>query len=139
MGKHAQGDVQTDKTRESVVEFVQELRGIAGARPVSATELEHARQGLIRNYAADFGTNHDVAQRIAELWSRRGSMDELAQETDGLGRATLPEVHEAARRYAAPSNSTLLLIGDRARIETPLRALKLGDVTIVDSEGRPAP
>src|SRR6185312_15416408 len=39
----ATGGVQTDKTRESVVELMKELKGIAGARPIGAKELEDAR------------------------------------------------------------------------------------------------
>jgi predicted Zn-dependent peptidase len=131
--------VQTDKTRESVVEFQNELRGISGARPITATELENARLGLIRNYAAGFGANADVTRRIAELWSRRWPMDELVRETDGLQRASLAEVLAAAKRYGAPGASTLLLVGDRAKLEAPLRALKLGELLVTDREGRPVP
>jgi zinc protease len=133
----AQGAVQTDKTKESVVEFVKELRGIAGARPISNQELEDARSSLVRNYAAGFGTNLDVARRIAELWSRRWPMAELAHELEALQHASLATVQAAAKRYAVPADASLLLIGDRKKIEAPVRALKLGDVIVVDMEGKP--
>ena len=133
----ALGAVQTDKTKESVVELVKELRALTGDRPISAKEVEEARLGLIRNYAAGFGTNVDVAARVSDLWSRRWPMSELDREPTELERATLPEVVAAAKKYAVPADATLLLIGDRAKIEAGVRALKLGDVVVVDVEGKP--
>jgi zinc protease len=134
-----EGAVQTDKTRESVIEFVKELQGLAGARPIAPQELEDARLGLLRNYAAGFGTNNDVINRLALLWGRRWPMEELEREPEGLARAPLAEVQAAARRYAVPAQAGLLLVGDRAKIEAGVRALKLGEVLVVDAEGRPLP
>lgn len=133
----AQGAVATDKTKESVIEFVKELRGIARERPISAGELESARLAIVRNYAAAFGTCLEVAGRIVELWSRRWPLEELALEPDNLRRATLAEVQAAAQRYARPADSTLLLVGDRHKIESAVRALGVGEVSVVDVEGRP--
>jgi zinc protease len=133
----ANGSVQTDKTRESVVELVKEMRGVAGARPIAARELEDARLGLIRNYAAGFGTNLEVARRIADLWSKRWSLDELMREPEELQRASLASVQAAAKRYALPAESALLLVGDRSKIEGPVRALALGEVVVVDAFGKP--
>jgi hypothetical protein len=63
------------------------------------TELEDARLGLVRNYAAGFGTNLGVARRIAALWSRRWPLEELAREPEQLQRTSLAEVQAAAQRY----------------------------------------
>ena len=132
-----QGAVQTDKTKESVVEFVKELKGLAGARPIAAAELEDARLGLIRNYATGFATNADVASQVYDLWSRRWPIAELDREPEELGKAKLADVQAAARRYAVPTAATLLLVGDRAKIEPGLRALGVGEVIVVDVEGNP--
>jgi zinc protease len=133
----ATGGVQTDKTRESVVELRKELDGIAGARPIGPQELEDARLGRIRNYAAGFATNDDIVARVAELWSRRWPMDELQREPLELQKAALAGVQAAARRYAVPADSSLLLIGDRGKIEGGVRSLHAGDVIVVDAEGNP--
>ena len=132
-----QGAVQTDKTRESVVEFEKELSGLAGGKAIGAKELDEARLGLIRNYAAGFGTNSDVALRVADLWSRRWPLAELEREPGELERASLADVQAAAKRYAVPADATLVLIGDRAKIEAGVRALNVGDVLVVDAEGSP--
>ncbi|MGZ3443028.1 MAG: M16 family metallopeptidase, partial [Polyangia bacterium] len=127
----ATGGVQTDKTRESVVELFKELKGLAGARPIAPKELEDARLGRIRNYAAGFATNDDIIWRVSEIWSRRWSMDELQREPTGLASAVLAAVQAAAQRYAVPADSSLLLIGDRGKIENCVRSLHAGDVIVV--------
>ena len=98
--------------------------------------LEDARLAVLRGYAANFGTNRDVAAQIAELWSRRWPMEELVREPQGMARATLSEVQAAAKRYANP-DATLVLVGDRHKIESGVRALNLGEVIAVDAEGQP--
>lgn len=134
---HALGSVQTDATAPSITEFVKEQRGLAGAMPIEAKELENARLGVLRNYAADFDQNLSVANRIRDLWSRRWPIDELAQEQAALQRATLKDVQAAAKQYAVPTEASFLLIGDRSKIEAKLRALKVAEVIIVDAQGRP--
>lgn len=137
MGWIGQGAVQTDKTTESAVEFVKELKGIAGDRAITAAELDNARLGLIRNYAAGFGTNNDIAFRIADLWTMRWPMTELEREPAELARVPLVDVAAAAKRYAVPADATLLLVGDRAKIEAGVRSLEFGEIVILDVEGRP--
>ena len=65
----ARGSVQTDKTKESVVEFEKELRFIAGEKPVSDKELASAKQTLLRGYAQQFESLSRVSGQIAQLWS----------------------------------------------------------------------
>jgi zinc protease len=134
---HVLGSVQTDATAPSITELVKEQRGLAGAIPIEAKELENARLGLLRNYAADFDENLSVAKRICDLWSRRWPIEELAQEQAGLQRATLKEVQAAAKQYAVATQASFLLVGDRSKIEAKLRALKVADVIVVDAQGRP--
>jgi hypothetical protein len=64
-------------------------------------------------------------------------MSELQDETSGLERATLAAVNAAAKKYAVPATTMMLLVGDRSKIEAGVRELKLGDVVILDAEGKP--
>ncbi|MDQ3674601.1 MAG: insulinase family protein, partial [Gemmatimonadota bacterium] len=50
----ASAGVQTAVTRESVAEFLKELRGIRGEIPVTAEELETAKQGLTLGFPRSF-------------------------------------------------------------------------------------
>jgi zinc protease len=133
----AAGGVQTNKTKESVVEFNKELKFIAGEKPVTDRELTDARNLRVRGYAQQFESLGRVAGQISELWSVGLRMSELQREPDEIERASLKAVNAAARKYAEPSGATLLLVGDLSKIEAGVRELNLGKVVILDAEGKP--
>jgi zinc protease len=133
----ASGSVQTSKTKESVVEFEKELKLIAGDKPVSNTELTNAKRERVRAYPQKFGAMESVARQITDLWVVGLPMSELQRVPDELQKATLDSVNAAARKYAQPSAATLLLVGDLLKVESGVRELNLGEVVILDTEGKP--
>jgi len=59
--------VQTDKTKESMIEVDKELRGILGARPVTADELAKAQANLTLTLPGNW-----------KRWTRcQGSLEQL--------------------------------------------------------------
>ena len=78
-----------------------------------------------------------LAQQIADLWALGLPMAELQRESEETQKVTLEAARAAAQKYAVPSRSTVLLVGDRSKIEAGIRETKLGDVVILDAEGRP--
>jgi zinc protease len=132
----AGGGVQTNKTKEAVVEFQKELKFIAGAKPVSEKELTDARNTRVRGYAQQFESLDRVAGQVEELWAIGLPMTELQRETGELQKVTREAVNAAAEKYATPSRATLLLVGDLSKIEAGIRELKIGEVVILDVEGK---
>jgi zinc protease len=130
------GGVQTNKTKESIVEFVKELKFLAGEKPISEKELLNAKANRIRGYAQQFESLGRLADQVATLWSYGLPMSDLQQETTELERATLLAVNTAAKKYALPNMTMTLLVGDRSKIEAGVRELKLGDIVILDAEGK---
>ena len=133
----AAGGVQTDKTTESTVEFMNELKNFAGAKPVSETELTSARFAKVRGYAQQFESLGRVADQILGLWTLRLPVAELQQEPEKLMSVPLAAVNAAAAKYAVPSGATLLLVGDLSKIEAGIRKLNPGEIVLLDVEGRP--
>jgi zinc protease len=135
---YAAGGVQTDKTKESVVEFEKELKDIAGARPISEAEFEDARVKKTRGYAQQFESLARLNQQIADLWRDGLPMSELQREYDETSKVTLEQARQAARKHAAVDRAAMLLVGDRRKIEEGVRSLNLGEIVVLDVEGRPA-
>ncbi|MCC6424797.1 MAG: insulinase family protein [Phycisphaerales bacterium] len=133
----AYGGVQTDKTREALVEFVKEVRGMAGEKPITKGELETAQLRWKRGYPQQFSTLSQVGSRIADLWSQDLPMSEMQREIERPAEVSLDEVNAAAHKYIKPDQMMILLIGDRAKIEPGIRELNLGPIVPLDVEGRP--
>jgi zinc protease len=135
---YAGGGVQTNKTKESVLEFDKELKDLAGARPISAEEFESARLRKLRGYAQQFESYSRVAEELASLWALGLPASELQREADEAAKATLAQVLGAAGKYARPDGASLLVVGDRAKVEAGLRELNLGELVVLDADGTPA-
>lgn len=131
----ASGGVQTDKTKESAIEFMKEMKFLAGEKPITEQELTTARLGRIRGYAQQFESYGRIAQQISDLWTAGLPMTDLQKETDELGKLQLANVNSVAAKYAAPGMTSILLVGDLSKIEAGIRELNLGEIVILDSEG----
>jgi zinc protease len=134
----AAGGVQTDKTRESLVEFDREMKAIAGAKPISEEEFATARERRLRGYAQQFESLGRLSQQVADNWILGLPPTELQREYDATTSATLAQALAAATKYARPETATLLLVGDRAKIEPGIRELQFGEIVVLDPEGKAA-
>ncbi len=132
----AVGGVQTDKTKEAVAEFVKELKALAGDRPITEKELADAKSKFVRGYSQQFETLGQLGGQVALLWALELPMTELRTEPEAVNRITLEQANAAAKKYATPREATYLLVGDRSKIEAGIRDLNLGEVVVLDEEGK---
>jgi zinc protease len=91
----------------------------------------------VRGYAQQFESVGRIAGEVVGLWALGLPMTELQNETTGIERTTLAAANSAAAKYAAAAGTTLLLVGDLATIEQGVRELNLGEIVILDAEGKP--
>jgi zinc protease len=133
----ANGGVQTNKTKESVAEFDKEMKAIAGGRPISQEEFDSQKARIIRGYAQQFESLSRIVGQIADLWTEGLPMAELQREYDETSKVALEAARAAAQKYARPEKAALLLVGDRAKIESGLKELNLGAIVLLDAEGKP--
>ena len=131
------GGVQTNKTKESVAEFEKELKDIAGGRPIAEEEFADTQHRLVRGYAQQFESLGRVGDQVADLWAHGLPMTELQRDYDETAKVSRDSAQAAAGRYADPKKAVLLLVGDRAKIEPGVRELQLGEIVLLDPEGKP--
>lgn len=130
----AGGGVQTAVTRESVIEFMKELEEIRGARPVTAEELEFAKASEIRGEPLSLETNAQIAGRIQQLIIYDLPADYFDDYADRVAAVTLADVNRVAREQLHPERFAIVIVGDRASIESGLATLPY-PIEIVTIEG----
>ena len=136
----ATAGVQTAVTKESVYEFMKELRGIRGERPITAAELEFSKQAIIRGFPRTFETPEQMANRLSDIVLYNLPDDYFNNYIARVRAVKLEDVNRVANRYLDPSRMAILVVGDRKVIEPGLRSLTdVGQtITFVDTEGRPS-
>jgi zinc protease len=129
--------VQTDKTAPSMVEIDHEFRELVSTRPVTDTEVQTSKRRSTLTLPGRWETAAAVGGDIAEL-VRFGLPDDYWNGYAGLISALdAVKVNAAARAAFAPDRLTWVVVGDRRRIESEVRALDFGPVTIMDADGNP--
>jgi zinc protease len=135
----ASGGVFTNVTKESISEFLKELRGIRGEIPVTERELEYAKQGILRGFPRGFETPVQIADRLSQVVLYNLPPDYFNNYSARVRAVTLKDITRVANRYLDPSRMAILVVGDRKAVEPGLRSLGIGDtITLLDAEGRPA-
>jgi predicted Zn-dependent peptidase len=126
-------------TKESVVEFLKELRGIRGEIAVTQQEMNQAKESLIRGFPRTFETPAQIATRLTDV-ALYGLPDSYFNTyIAGISGVTAAEVMRVANQAIDPDRLAILVVGYRSVIEPGLKSLEgIGTtVTFLDAEGRP--
>jgi len=129
--------VQTDKTVESMREIQREVQEFIGPRPATPDEVAKIRNRDVRALSGRYETNAAVASAIAEMITFGRPDDYVRTLKERIEAQTDEGVRAAAREALDPARLTWVVIGDLAKIEQPIRDLKLGTVQVLDADGNP--
>jgi zinc protease len=129
--------VQTDKTKESMAEIDKEMRGILGAKPPTAEELAKVQANETLSLPGSRETMAEVANSIETL-VEYGLPDDYYDKYAGRVRALqVSDIEAIAKRVVRPDNLVWVVVGDRAKIEAGVRELNLGELKLLDADGKP--
>ncbi len=129
--------VQTDKTKESMVELVKEYKNIAGEKPITAEELKDEQTNTTLGLPGSFET---VQQRSGAYGNilQFGLPEDYYNTFTPKALALTPEsANEIAKKYILPNHLVWVVVGDMGKVESGIRALYLGEVHKIDADGDP--
>ena len=129
------GDIVTEKSDAALVEFMKELRGILGARPITDEELSVAKDALIQRLPATFASVSSINSALTGLWVQNLPDDYYQQYTKRIAAITKDDVLRVAKQYVTIDNLDIVIVGDRKAIEEPLKAANIAPIVYYDIEG----
>ncbi len=129
--------VQTDKTKESVVEVARELKDITKDRVITAEEMANAKSRLALSLPGRWETANQVSAAIRDLVQYQLPIDYYDTYAGKVKALSLENTNDAAVEVIRPQNMTWVIVGDRAKIESGIRDLNLGEIRFVDADGNP--
>ncbi len=131
----AGGDIVGDKTDAALLEFMKELRGILGERPVTDAELQTAKDSLVQRLPATFASVTAINGALTSLWVQGLPDDYYQQYAKAVSAVTKDDVLRVAKKYIDIDKLAIVIVGDRASIEAPLKAANVAPITHMDIEG----
>jgi zinc protease len=129
--------VQTDKTKESLVEMNKEFHDVVGSRPLSQEELEKVQANETLSLPGSRETQNAVGGSIVDL-VQFGLPDDYYETYAGKVRALkTSDLADAAHLVVHPDQLTWVIVGDRAKIEAGVKELNLGELKYLGADGKP--
>jgi predicted Zn-dependent peptidase len=124
--------VQSDKTREALLEFFNELNGMS-ATP-APDELSRVRNLQALGFPGAFETTTDMAGQLIDLvvyGLPESFFDEYVPKIQAI---TAADVERVAATRIQPERVIVVIAGDLASIEAPVKAANLGPVRVVTAD-----
>ncbi len=133
----AYAPVQTDKTRDALVELNKELHGILGQPPITVEELTKAQKTETLALPGSWETIDAVGTSIGDMVNFGLPDDYYLTYSDKVRALTVDDLQKAARTLVHPDQLVWVVVGDRSKIEPGLRELGWGEIHLLDADGEP--
>jgi zinc protease len=129
--------VQTDKTAQSVSEMLKEANGVIGKQPLTVQEISKVKVGDVHSMPGQYQTTAAVMGAMQAIVLYHRPDDYVQTLKSRIEAQSDASVEAAAKEVIHPDRLTWVIVGDLAKIEAPIRALKLGTVQVLDADGKP--
>jgi predicted Zn-dependent peptidase len=127
--------VQTDKTAAAIAEIFKEVTAIGHAQPLTPEEIAKVKLQRVRALPGYFETNAAVLTAMSDIVGYGWPDDHVETLEARIAAVNAQSAQTALLRVLHPEALTWLIIGDLARIEPAIRALKLGPLRVIDADG----
>ncbi len=129
--------VQTDKTKESMVEINKEVRGFLGDHPVTSEELTRIQANETLSLPGSRETLDAVGNSITSVVENRWADDYYDTMSGKIRALKAGDLDSAAKEVIQPDHLVWIVVGDRAKIEPGIRELNFGELRFIDADGNP--
>jgi zinc protease len=131
----AYAPVQTDKTMESMAEIRRELVEYLGDNPATDEEIDKVKSNNTLSLPGRWETASAVLRDIGEIVTFDLPDDYWDTYADSVRNVSGEQIATAADAVIKPDNLIWVVVGDREKIESRVRELELGEITLLDPDG----
>lgn len=129
--------VQTDKTKESMMEVIKEIRDVSGTRPVSGEEFQSIMRNMTLRLPGRFETLSALDSAVIDLVTYNLPDNYWAKYGSNMRKLTETELIAAGKKFVRPDEIIWIIVGDLDKIEKGVRELNYGEVIMLDKDGNP--
>lgn len=127
--------VQTDKTKESMIEIKKELEQMVTTKPPTEEELNKNKQNEVLSLPGSWETMRAVLGSIVTMVKYNLPDDYYKNYPNKLKSLSLDDVKRATNKVIKPDRLVWVVVGDRSKIESGIRELNFGEIHFVDGDG----
>jgi predicted Zn-dependent peptidase len=122
-------DVRNDVTGAAITEYFNEYKRI-GSELIPAQEMEMHKRYVAGSYVLSNQMQRAVAGTLAANWLVGLPAEYLVQYVPMIQKVTPEQVRDVSKKYFAPENQSIVVVGDSKSVGEQLKAF--GDFTVTD-------
>lgn len=122
-------DVRNAVSGAALTEFFNEYRKI-GSELVPAAEMEMNKRYVAGSYLISNQLQRSVANTLATNWLIGLPAEFLGQYVPKIQKVTPVQVRDIGKKYFAPENQSIVVVGDKAQVGEQLKAF--GEFSVVE-------
>jgi zinc protease len=130
--------VRADATSPALKELLGELDGLTGPRPLTAEEIDVARDAVARSFPETFENPSGIAGLLEDMAEYDLPDDYLATFLDRVEATKADEIRRVMAEVADPTRRTILVVGDRGEVEPKLKAAGFREIRLISPDGEPS-
>lgn len=128
--------VQSDKTKETMIEIRKEMEGMKNSKLATADELKNAISSQTLGIPGQYETMGAIGFALQQLVRYNYPLNYYQQFASKLKAETLKNINAAALQVLHPDVLQWVIIGDKAKIEPKIRELGITDIYTIDGDGK---
>jgi len=128
--------IRTDVTAPAVAEVFKEVLSMA-QKPMTADELQRAKDSMAYSLPGAFESSANAVNNFSNVFTYDLGLDYYSRYAAQVNAVTVEQTAAVAKKYLVSDNMVVIAVGDRSKIEVPLRELGLGPLEVWDADGKP--
>ncbi|MBJ92957.1 MAG: hypothetical protein CMP23_00630 [Rickettsiales bacterium] len=133
----ARASVKTATTAKALVEFLYEIKGIVGERPIQADEFAAGQGRYLQGYPSYFEGIQGVLSQFASADAKQRPEGWLAGYRKRISAVTMEQAQAQLNDMIDPDKLVIVVVGDYAAVGAEVAALELGAMVMLDIHGDP--
>lgn len=135
----AGGSIVSAKSDSALMAFMYQFRGAQGAVPFTDDEIKQGKESLIQSLPSRFSSVNGIAGAVSSLYTQDLPESYFRDFASNVNAVTRDDLVRVAKKYLDLGHMDLVIVGDRATIEGPLKATGIAPIVVLDADGKPVP
>jgi predicted Zn-dependent peptidase len=133
----AGGGIVSAKTDSSLIAFMLHFRGVQGEMPFTDDEMQQGKESLIQSLPGRFASVNGIGSAVSTIYTQDLPESYYKDYAARIGAVTRGDLVRVAKKYIDLDHLNIVIVGDRATIEAPLRQTGIAPIVILDVDGKP--
>lgn len=133
----AGGGIVSAKSDSALMLFIQHLKSVQGDVPFTDDEIEQGKQSIIQSLPARFSSVNGIGNAVGTIYTQDLPESFYRDLAGHINAVTRDDLVRVAKKYIDMDHLNIVIVGDRATIEGPIKATGIAPIQILDVDGKP--